>query len=186
MCGTEHRHTTRTVRHRNCCCWSAGSTSARAPQARVSSFLTEVSNMELRTSSKCSGAAKACLVAAQYAEVTVEKVVDETAVQVVLTGAADGDVTGTNAVLRYSIAESVAFVTTLICCTHMLYQCRCQRAVSEVCALAQLGDSGDLTIIGASSSLRSSLSPHISSQQINQTFSANSMWHLHAVSGTGD
>ncbi|CAM9130129.1 unnamed protein product [Scytosiphon promiscuus] len=61
--------------------------------------------MELRTSSKSSAAAKACLIAARYADVTLSEVVDETAAEVVLqpggSSAADGGVRGLETVLRH-------------------------------------------------------------------------------------
>eukprot|EP00904_Undaria_pinnatifida_P012991 jgi/Undpi1/8822/HiC_scaffold_25.g11284.m1 len=57
--------------------------------------------MELRTSSKCSAVANACLVAGQYLNVTITKVVDEAAAEVVLSGTADGEVKGSEAVLRH-------------------------------------------------------------------------------------
>lgn len=59
--------------------------------------------MELRASAQCSAASKACLVAGRYASVTLKEVVDEAAAEVVLqlgSTSSDGDVKGTDAVLR--------------------------------------------------------------------------------------
>lgn len=56
--------------------------------------------MELRASSKCSAVANACLVAGQYSAVKITHVVDEAATEVVLSGTADGEVKGNEAVLR--------------------------------------------------------------------------------------
>lgn len=59
--------------------------------------------MELRASTQCSAASKACLVAGRYAGVTISEVVDENAQVVVLllgNAPADGDVEGADAVLR--------------------------------------------------------------------------------------
>eukprot|EP00752_Nemacystus_decipiens_P005650 g5113.t1 len=60
--------------------------------------------MELRASAQCSAASKACLVAGRYAGVPLKEVVDETAAEVVLqlgSTPCDGDVKGTDAVLRH-------------------------------------------------------------------------------------
>ena len=62
-----------------------------------------ISTMELRSSSKCSAEAKACLVAGHYAAASIKEVVDEAAAEVVLQlGGApgDGDVKGASAVLK--------------------------------------------------------------------------------------
>lgn len=59
--------------------------------------------MELRASAQCSATSKACLVAGRYASVTLKEVVDETAAEVLLqlgSAPSDGDVKGTDAVLR--------------------------------------------------------------------------------------
>lgn len=74
--------------------------------------------MELRTSSKCSAVANACLVAGQYLNVTITKVVDEAAAEVVLSGTADGEVKGSEAVLRCVCAgkdKGVTVVEVLAC-----------------------------------------------------------------------
>lgn len=59
-----------------------------------------LSDMELRASSKCSAVANACLVAGQYSNVKIAQVVDDAATEVVLSGAAGGEVKGNEAVLR--------------------------------------------------------------------------------------